>query len=743
MSFWIEQAKEIRAARGEVLLDGRKRLTRWISWRQNNETQPQLQYTYGDADAFSGTAPTGWTGLLLAKIEADNSPANNGAGNDPVIQLTYETPGTVIQRDETKNNGALLVRTIVSFWTTPATPSGYTLISTNTENVNGFAYKTYTFAKGDGEVSRTTSYSQNGTTVDGTVGVSRLDIDYLTVPGAAEPTWSGVSGYVKISVTNREADGHEVWSAVFAKGDGIVSQTDEERNNGKLLLRTIVELGAAPATPATYTLVNSATRQEAGHVVYTYAFAKGDGEISRETDHTQCGTTVDGTTGVTRLTIRYLTAPGASEPTWSGVSGYVQVSISNAEQEGHEVWVALYAKGDGIVSQTDETRNNGALLIRTIVELGSIPSTPATYTLVSVASRDEAGHTVYTSQFAKGSGEIGRTIDYSQSDDQGTTGITRTVIRYLVAPSATVLPTSLSGSVEIGRDYQELDGHRIWITTWAKGTGLIVDEMVESVSGALVIYHRVALGAAPSAPVATISGTVTLFDESVKKDSGYDVYDYRWAEGNGQAGIETRADPDGALIYSITDYDAASATPAYPGGGTGYLVSRSHSPESGYFRNTAVYKKPPASQTRRQTVNWQKPGLASFTSNQLTLSPPATRTLLASVEVTYSTTQDTTDPYEVEAYANLVESWTPTDTGIAESRQRGLGGYLAGSSSISGSASNYNGVLCDTWSAVLVSSIPSTSPSGTLLLSVDNDPYITATDGTTIVWRITKTSVAL
>jgi hypothetical protein len=317
------------------------------------------------------------------------------------------------------------------------------------------------------------------------------------------------------------------------------------------------------------------------------------------------------------------------------------------------------------------------------------------------------------------------------------------VIRYLVAPSATVLPTSLSGSVEIGRDYQELDGHRIWITTWAKGTGLIVDEMVESVSGALVIYHRVALGAAPSAPVATISGTVTLFDESVKKDSGYDVYDYRWAEGNGQAGIETRADPDGALIYSITDYDAASATPAYPGGGTGYLVSRSHSPESGYFRNTAVYKKPPASQTRRQTVNWQKPGLASFTSNQLTLSPPATRTLLASVEVTYSTTQDTTDPYEVEAYANLVESWTPTDTGIAESRQRGLGGYLAGSSSISGSASNYNGVLCDTWSAVLVSSIPSTSPSGTLLLSVDNDPYITATDGTTIVWRITKTSVAL
>jgi hypothetical protein len=616
MSFWIEQSKEIRAARGEVLLDGRKRLTRFVSWKQNSETQPQIQYTYGDADAFAGTPPTGWTGLLLAKIEADNSPANNGAGNDPVIQLTYETPGTVIQRDETKNNGALLVRTIVSFWTTPATPSGYTLISTNTENVNGFAYKTYTFAKGDGEVSRTTGYSQNGSTVDGTVGVSRLDIDYLTAPSAAEPTWSGVSGFVKISVTNAERDGHEVWSATFAKGDGVVSQTDE-------------------------------------------------------------------------------------------------------------------------------TRNNGALLLRTIIELGSAPSTPVGYTLVSSQSRDEAGYTLYSYQFAKGVGEIGRTIDYSQSDDQGTTGITRTTIRYLVAPSATVLPTSLSGSVEIGRDYQELDGHRIWVTTWAKGTGLIVDEKVESVSGVLVMYRRVSLGTAPSTPSATTGGTVVLFDESVTKDSGYDVYDYRWAEGSGQAGIETRADPDGALIYAITDYGAASATPAYPGGGTAYLVSVSNSPESGYFRNTAVYKKPPASQTRRQTINWQKPGLASFTSNQLTLSPPATRTLLASVAVTYSTTQDTTAPFEVEAYASLVESWTPTDTGIAESRQRGLGGYLAGSSSISGSASDYNGVLCDTWSAVLVSSIPSSRPTGTVLLSVDNDPYITATDGTTIVWRITKTSISI
>jgi hypothetical protein len=283
----------------------------------------------------------------------------------------------------------------------------------------------------------------------------------------------------------------------------------------------------------------------------------------------------------------------------------------------------------------------------------------------------------------------------------------------------------------------------MWTTTWAKGTGLVVDESTISASGALVVYHRVALGAAPTAPTATIGGTVTLFESSERLEAGFNVYDRRWAEGNGQASIEVRADPDGALVYAITDYNVAATTPAYPGGGTAYLINLTQVQDGGYFRNTAVYKKPPASQTRRQTIQWQKPGLASFTSNQLTLSPQTTRTLLGSVAVTYSTTQDTTAPFEVEAYASLVETWIPTATGVPQSRQSGLGSYLAGSSSISGTNSNYNGVLCDSWSAVLVSSIPSTRPTGTVLLSVDNDPYITATDGTTIVWRITKTSISI
>ena len=503
MSYLIQQGVEIRVARAELLADGRKRLTRFISFKQNGEFPLQLSYAYGDLDPFNGTFPTGWDDLRLVKVEADNSPANNGAGNDPVLAVTYEEPGTVTQRDDTGNNGALLTRTIVSFYPTPATPSGYTLVSENVENVNGYPYKAY--------------------------------------------------------------------------------------------------------------------------------------------------------------------------------------------------------------------------------------------------------------KFVKGTGEISRAIDYGQSDDQGTTGVTRTTIRYLVVPSATVQPTSLAGSVEIARNMEEGDGYRIWTTTWAKGAGLVLDETTTSASGALKVYHRVQLGSAPTTPTQTLGGTVTLFEESVRNAEGFTIYDYRWAEGDGQASITTEGEPDGALVYTVVDLNVAAATPAYPGGGTAYLIRLTQKPESGYFVNTAIYKKPPATVGFRKTMKFVMPGLASISGAPVkyTLSPPVTRELLATVTVSYGTTQDTTTPYTVSTYATLNTQYIayanpgssptpgspPADTttlppvGTTES----LGGYLASSSGTSGTNAFFEGVFCLTYEQTLGASSPSSRPTGATTLAVDNDPYLTATDGT-VVFRRTVTT---
>lgn len=263
MSYLIQQGVEIRVARAELLADGRKRLTRFLSFKQNGEFPPQLSYAYGDADPFNGTFPSGWDALRLVKVEADNSPANNGAGNTPVVQVTYESPGTVTQRDNTSNNGGLLTRTIVSFYDTPATPSGYTLVNTSTENVNGFPYKAYTFAKGDGEVSRAIDYGQSDD--QGTTGVTRTTIRYMVAPGASvQPTT--LSGSVEIGRNMEEGDGYRIWTTVWAKGTGLVAQSIGTRQDG---LREVTNISLGTRSAPAGIVIQDDYREADGFTIYT------------------------------------------------------------------------------------------------------------------------------------------------------------------------------------------------------------------------------------------------------------------------------------------------------------------------------------------------------------------------------------------------------------------------------------------------------------------------------------------
>lgn len=570
MSWQFHSSPEIRVAKAEKLTDGRKRLTRYISFKQNSEFPAQMAYAYGDVDVWPNP-PTGWEALRLSKIETDYSLSNNGAGDEPVITLTYEEAGAVNQVDEIKNNGALLLRTITSFYDVPATPSGYTLVTVSNDNVSGFPYK-------------------------------------------------------------------------------------------------------------------------------VYQFAKGDGEVSRDTDHVQCGTTVDGTIGVTRLTIRYLTAPSASEPSWSGVSGYAQISVTHAEQDGYMVWTALYAKGAGTVSQTDETKNSGALLLRTIVALGSAPSTPSGYTAIDTQSRQDDGYIVYTYQFAKGTGEIGRVIDYSQSDDQGTTGATRTTIRYLVVPSATVQPTSLSGSVEIGRTVEELDGHRVWVTVWGKGTGL-VEQRITSRQDGLREVTNIALGTR-SAPAG-----VVIRDDYVKAD--------------------------GYTVYTVTSMQAADGTTA--------ITSVSLA-----FERYVPFTYPGRAKAWVENVS-PKYFLDVF------LGPPVSTLVSATVTITYQTSNTLGSIgtfWNPSTWATMRATWVGA-YGVSASRNQALPGYRTVSSTpvtLTGTGYNeaifgyniYNGED----GTITVTGGPSDPGGTTLTLDATLEPAFTDTTGTQY-YRRSVTSAAI
>ncbi|HYD00298.1 MAG TPA: hypothetical protein VEB22_03660 [Phycisphaerales bacterium] len=412
--------------------------------------------------------------------------------------------------------------------------------------------------------------------------------------------------------------------------------------------------------------------------------------------------------------------------------------------------VRTYVEG-GLLDQRDESKNNGKLLIRILVHAKTVPGVPAGYVLIYQDIKRVNGHPVYTYTFAKGDGEIARETDYGQSSDAGTTGVTRLTITHLTASSVSSDPTSAVGYAKIAERRRDEDGHRVWVVVYAKGTGLVLDERSISKSGALVVYHRVALGSAPSAPSATISGTVTEFERSARNDNGWVVHDYRWAEGNGQASINTRSEADGALLYTVVDLDAAAATPAYPGSGTGYLVSLTQEPSQGFFVNTAVYKKPPGTRTHTDTFDFPMPGLATFTGTDLTLSPPVVRRLKATFEVSYDTTELADTPFSVSSYASIAETYiaykNPDDTPTPGSppadtttlppvtNTRGLGGYLAGSAGTADDNDYYRGVFCKSYSFALVSSVPSSRPTGATVLYVRHEDYLTALDGTRVLRR--------
>lgn len=413
-------------------------------------------------------------------------------------------------------------------------------------------------------------------------------------------------------------------------------------------------------------------------------------------------------------------------------------------------WKLTYIDS-GELSVTDETKFDGGLLLRTLTYLNEVPPTPSGYTLIVANTEYVEGLKVYKYTFACGKvsagagGVIDTNVEYFYSADQGTTGITRTTIRYITDPTVVANPiTGPVGSELISIDQQESDGYILWTGVYANGTGTISTDVETKEAGNLIIYKKTAINAAPSAPSSTIGGTVVLIDADVQNgtriEDGTVIYRYTWAEGNGTIDTDEVGEPDGALVQRITTLTAAASTPTSPGLGW-YLIRLDQKTGDGYYINSATYKKPPETKTFKKKINFTKPGNAVISGSppQLVYNPPVTMTLLADVEVSYDTSQITDTPFTVSAWATLYESWTPTDTGLQQARTTALGGYLAGASGTSGTNSIYNGVLCDAWAYQLGSSTPSSFTAAVHVLDTDNDPYLVALDGT-VVYRCTKVS---
>lgn len=640
----------------------------------------------------SSAAPAPNAACILKNFEAPND------GTLIRWKLTYIDSGELARDFELNFGGNLIILTITSLNEVPATPAGYTLWGPGVEFVEGLPVYKYRFSAVNGggvpgtaaEISRSYYDSQGGVIAfdpanpTSGVGAVKAVIKYITAQTVTTNPIPLPSGFTLIGLDEEDAQGYKMWTGSYGFGSGTVDTQDETHNEGALLIRTITALGSAPATPGGYTLVSAESRNADGYVIYTYRFAN----------------------------------------------------------------------GTGIVLTGTETREGGKLILyhRTEFNPGGAytPATPSatiggTVTLVSRDLKNEDGFYSYTSTWAEGNGEIDRNVEYFYSPNQGTTGITRTSIKYLDANSVGSNPITGPGGAElISVDRVQQDGYQIWSAVYASGTGTIRTETDFRNKGMLVIYKLTALNTAPAAPAPTIGGTVVLISTEVANgtriEDGNVIYTYTWAEGNGTISNDTRGEPDGALVQLITTLSAAASTPTTPGIGW-YLIGLDSQAESGCYINRATYKKPPVTQTFKKTTTFTKPGNAVISGSplQLVYRGPVTMTVLADVVVDYGTSQITDAPFTVSAFATLYETWTPTATGITVQRTNALGGYLAESSGTSGTNSVYNGVLCNSWSYSLGSSTPSTFTAAVHVLHTENDPYLTATDGT-VVYRRTKVS---
>jgi len=300
MPFLISQAIEVRPAKAEILPDERKRLTRFVSWKQNSELPLQLTYSYGDADVFSAP-PTGWEGLRLIDAQSDYSLSNNGAGNDPIVRLTYEQ-----------------------------------ISATGETQVGG----TETTVLDDGRVSRTLTY-----------------IQFSNVSYTPTPAGTAGSGGFLIGETANDNGSVRTIRRTYVES-GLLAQVDETKNNGKLLIRTLTYAITTPPTPSGYTLISENKRGPDGYEILTYTFAKGDGEISRRTGYNKSND--EGTTGVTTVDIAYLTAPSvATDPTTTPGIDFQKKYVDLQDRDGHRIWNVAYVRATGRISVSIRARHDG------------------------------------------------------------------------------------------------------------------------------------------------------------------------------------------------------------------------------------------------------------------------------------------------------------------------------------------------------------------------------------------------
>jgi hypothetical protein len=299
--------------------------------------------------------------------------------------LGYGAAGVTSRSTNESNNGKLSTITIESRNEVPATPSGYVLVATQVVNEEGFETTRYTFVRGNGEISRQTDTSNNG-------ALSTISIRHLSAPSVVTTPISTPSGYVLVSESVQEADGHRVWSASFARGDGQISE--ETQGQGDSTVKQIRYISAPSVlanpipTPSGFLLLSVSMQEADGHRVWSASYGKGTDTTDFELN------------GLRRVTQVRINAVGTS------IAGFV-VGTSTITSGGDTLYLATFRSEEneifqrnvaeylepGVVSR-EERLLDGGIKQTTVRSFYTLP-TIANAIYVSLTQENELGYPVW------------------------------------------------------------------------------------------------------------------------------------------------------------------------------------------------------------------------------------------------------------------------------------------------------------------------------------------------------------
>ena len=490
----------------------------------------------------AGSTTTGGTFVEVSTSE-DNS------GHFTVHSGTYAAgSGTIDTTTKTSKNGKLLTKTIRALGSAPATPSGYTEVSSGVRESDGVTIYDSVFAKGDGIIDTNVKKSKNAKLV--TVTIRALDVaggtDVPTTTNAADEGGGIAGDYTEVSSSTQDVDGYDIHTHVFAKGSGIIDTDVKKSNNDALItvtIRALDAVGGESAIPTTtnaaaasevgiaadYAEVSSSTQNADGYDIHTYVFARGRGLVSTSTDHQQL---VNSTSTYDIVTEIRLVDTDAAH----GSSLTTTFSAKREVKQGYDVVTVVGTNStEGITDLRTEFRHEKQLQIVTIRKLGSKPAKPedntfkgdgdAIFFKVSEDENTTGRIPVFTRVFAAGTG----IIDTRITDKYG--GALRlAVVRSLEgeAEAGEIEPEALKPSKweRIGGDEQKSNGYTLNTVNFvAVGTDKVIAETSEDRNDDLTMVTKTILvkTGTEEKNIFPHHGVENIFSEKRDVRDGYDL----------------------------------------------------------------------------------------------------------------------------------------------------------------------------------------------------------------------------